>query len=69
MFIYGGSLSYRHMCRYNSGFFLSSSFAEKNTTTIGELSLGSSFLCDIASDPFERMELGKKAYGFVIFDI
>lgn len=63
--MYGGSESYRHMCRYFSGFMhdhpLLSSYE-----LYWRIEPGVSFLCDIPFDPFQVMVEEKKQYGFVI---
>ncbi|WBW74767.1 alpha-1,2-mannosyltransferase Omh3 [Schizosaccharomyces osmophilus] len=63
--IYGFSLSYRIMCRFNSGFFYRNS-ALKNYDYYWRVEPGVIYSCDIPYDPFRRLRDEKKAYGFVI---
>lgn len=63
--IYGGSLPYRHMCRFNSGFFFRHPLlAEYDYYWRVEPSVD--FTCDINFDPFVFMEENGKEYGFNI---
>ncbi|KAJ6547579.1 glycosyltransferase family 15 protein [Mycena capillaripes] len=61
--IYGGRLSYRNMCRFNSGFFyrheLLKPFKYYWRPDV-------KFFCDLDYDPFLVMEDQKKMYGFTI---
>lgn len=63
--IYGDSRTYRHMCRYNSGFFFqhptldSYDYYWRVEPAIG-------FYCDQLYDPFTFMRENKKKYSFVI---
>ncbi|KAK9465475.1 nucleotide-diphospho-sugar transferase [Lipomyces arxii] len=50
--IYGGSLSYRHMCRYNSGYFYRHELLSNYDWYF--------------SDPFEYIRQNNKVYGFVM---
>ncbi|KAF3942496.1 hypothetical protein ABW19_dt0205891 [Dactylella cylindrospora] len=63
--IYGGSLSYRHMCRYNSGFFWQEDFF-KDYDWYWRVEPGIQFYCDVDYDPFEFMRTSGKKYGFTI---
>ena len=63
--IYGGSLSYRHMCRYNSGFFFRHPLL-KTYDFYWRVEPGVDFTCDINYDPFLFMEDNGKDYGFTI---
>ncbi|KAI5191369.1 alpha 1,2-mannosyltransferase [Nematocida sp. AWRm77] len=63
--IYGGMESYRHMCRFFSGFFYRHPLVQKyeyywrvEPDTVLE--------CDVEYDVFEFMKKNKKKYGFVI---
>ena len=63
--IYGGSESYRHMCRFQSGFFW------RNNATLDldyywRVEPGIRLFCDIDYDPFMFMAINNKAYGFTI---
>ncbi|GAA5829620.1 hypothetical protein JCM11251_000225 [Rhodosporidiobolus azoricus] len=63
--IYGGSESYRHMCRFNSGFFYRQKVLE-SFDWYWRVEPGVEFFCDIDYDPFVFMEANKKTYGFTI---
>ncbi|WFD35283.1 hypothetical protein MCUN1_002134 [Malassezia cuniculi] len=63
--IYGGSESYRHMCRFQSGFFW------RNNATLDldyywRVEPGVRLYCDIDYDPFMFMAINNKQYGFTI---
>lgn len=63
--IYGGSVSYRNMCRYNSGFF----FHHELLTPYKwywRVEPDVRFYCDLEYDPFVFMEDHDKIYGFTI---
>lgn len=65
--IYGDSESYRHMCRFQSGFF----FEHPLTYQLGldyywRVEPGIRLWCDIDYDPFVFMQLNNKAYGFTM---
>ena len=65
--IYGDSESYRHMCRFQSGFF----FEHPLTYELGleyywRVEPGVHLTCDVDFDPFVFMQLNNKAYGFTI---
>lgn len=63
--IYGGSLPYRHMCRFNSGFFFRHPLL-KTYDYYWRVEPGVDFTCDINYDPFLFMEDNGKEYGFTI---
>lgn len=63
--IYGGSLSYRHMCRYNSGFFFRHPLL-KDFEYYWRVEPNVEFYCDVEYDPFRFMKENNKKYGFVI---
>ncbi|CAG8446229.1 13565_t:CDS:2 [Acaulospora morrowiae] len=63
--IYGGSESYRHMCRFNSGFF----FLHPLLLPFDyywRLEPSVDFMCDLDYDPFLFMKKNKLVYGFTI---
>ncbi|UZJ55555.1 hypothetical protein CBS101457_004875 [Exobasidium rhododendri] len=62
---YGDSESYRHMCRYQSGFF----FRHPLTLDLDyywRVEPGIELHCDIDYDPFVFMAINNKTYGFTI---
>lgn len=64
-YAYGKSASYRHMCRYQSGFF----FQHPLTLDLDyywRVEPGVKFHCDIDYDPFVFMAINNKTYGFTI---
>ncbi|KAJ2742556.1 hypothetical protein GGI20_004400 [Coemansia sp. BCRC 34301] len=63
--IYGGSLSYRHMCRFNSGFFYKHPLLQ-SVDWYWRVEPGVDFYCDLDYDPFRFMETNGKLYSFVI---
>jgi alpha 1,2-mannosyltransferase len=63
--IYGGSVSYRNMCRFNSGFFYRHALLQ-NYRYYWRVEPGVRFHCDILSDPFLFMQENNKIYGFTI---
>jgi Glycolipid 2-alpha-mannosyltransferase len=63
--IYGGSVSYRHMCRYNSGFFFRHPLVMKYEW-YWRVEPGVDFYCTLDYDPFKFMRENNKVYGFVI---
>ncbi|VVT53955.1 uncharacterized protein SAPINGB_P003834 [Magnusiomyces paraingens] len=63
--IYGGSISYRHMCRFNSGFFFRHELMLKYEW-YWRVEPGTRFYCDQNYDPFTFMRENNKTYGFVI---
>lgn len=63
--IYGHSVTYRNMCRYNSGFFFRHPLlADYDYYWRIEPSI--KLFCDIAYDPFLLMQDEKKVYGFTL---
>lgn len=63
--IYGGSVSYRNMCRFNSGFF----FRHELLTPYKwywRVEPDVRYYCDLDYDPFLFMEDRDKVYGFTI---
>lgn len=63
--IYGDSISYRHMCRFESGFFYRHELmAEYDYYWRVEPSI--KLYCDIEYDLFRFMQDNKKSYGFTI---
>ncbi|KAF9511666.1 glycosyltransferase family 15 protein [Hydnum rufescens UP504] len=63
--IYGDSVPYRNMCRFNSGFFFRHELL-KNYDYYWRIEPGVKFFCDIDFDPFLVMQDEKKVYGFTI---
>ncbi|GAA5869008.1 hypothetical protein JCM8547_003249 [Rhodosporidiobolus lusitaniae] len=63
--IYGGSESYRHMCRYNSGFFYRQKALE-SFDWYWRVEPGVEYFCDIDYDPFHFMQANNKVYSFTI---
>ncbi|KAL4066353.1 glycosyltransferase family 15 protein [Scleroderma yunnanense] len=63
--IYGGSLSYRNMCRFNSGFFFRHPLVQKYRY-YWRVEPGVQFHCNIDSDPFLFLQDNNKTYGFTI---
>lgn len=63
--IYGDSISYRHMCRYQSGFFFQHPLMLEYEY-YWRVEPSAEFYCDIPFDPFRTMVEEKKKYGFVI---
>ncbi|GJE90648.1 glycosyltransferase family 15 protein [Phanerochaete sordida] len=63
--IYGGSVSYRNMCRFNSGFFFRHPLVQKYKW-YWRVEPDVHFHCDIDEDPFVFMENNDKVYGFTI---
>jgi len=63
--IYGGSSSYRHMCRFNSGFFFREKALEKYEW-YWRVEPDVEFHCDLNYDPFTFMRENNKVYGWVI---
>jgi alpha 1,2-mannosyltransferase len=63
--IYGDSLSYRHMCRFNSGFFFDQPIlADYDYYFRVEPSV--EFYCDFLEDPFKTLKEKKAKYGWVM---
>jgi len=63
--IYGGSVPYRNMCRFNSGFFFRHPLLQKYRY-YWRVEPGVTFFCDLHYDPFLVMQDEKKVYGFTI---
>ena len=63
--IYGGSLPYRHMCRFNSGFFFRHPLLD-GLEYYWRVEPYVEFYCDIDYDPFLYMKQNNKKYGFTI---
>jgi len=63
--IYGGSLPYRNMCRFNSGFFYRHELL-KPYQFYWRVEPDVTFFCDIDYDPFLIMQDQNKLYGFTI---
>ncbi|KZV66095.1 glycosyltransferase family 15 protein [Peniophora sp. CONT] len=63
--IYGDSLSYRNMCRYNSGFFFRHPLLQKYRY-YWRVEPDVHFHCDTRFDPFLFMADHNKTYGFTI---
>ncbi|KAG8990007.1 alpha 1,2-mannosyltransferase 2.4.1 [Tulasnella sp. 427] len=63
--IYGGSVPYRNMCRFNSGFFFRHDLLQKYDY-YWRIEPNVKFYCDLHYDPFLFMQDNKKVYGFTI---
>ncbi|KAJ1660856.1 hypothetical protein IWQ61_000265 [Dispira simplex] len=63
--IYGASLSYRHMCRFNSGFFFQHPLLD-GYEYYWRVEPDVQFTCDIDYDPFVYMKERDLKYGFTI---
>lgn len=63
--IYGDSISYRHMCRYESGFFFRHEIM-KEYEWYWRVEPSIELFCDIEYDTFEYMAKNDKKYSFVI---
>ncbi|KAF2279045.1 glycosyl transferase [Westerdykella ornata] len=63
--IYGDSISYRHMCRYESGFFFRHPLM-LDYEWYWRVEPSVEFFCDIDYDPFQYMADNKKKYSFVL---
>ncbi|KAI8990757.1 nucleotide-diphospho-sugar transferase [Mycotypha africana] len=63
--LYGGSESYRHMCRYQSGFFMLHPLLDE-LDYYWRVEPGVKFSCDIDYDPFRLMQERDLKYGFTI---
>ncbi|GJE90829.1 glycosyltransferase family 15 protein [Phanerochaete sordida] len=63
--IYGGSVPYRNMCRYNSGFFFRHELLQ-NYKYYWRIEPDVNFFCDLDYDPFLVMQDQKKVYGFTV---
>ncbi|EDO17399.1 hypothetical protein Kpol_1060p56 [Vanderwaltozyma polyspora DSM 70294] len=63
--LYGGSKSYRNMCRFNSGYFFRQTVLN-NYDYYFRVEPNVEYYCDFPYDPFRVMREKKKKYGFVI---
>jgi alpha 1,2-mannosyltransferase len=63
--IYGDSVSYRHMCRYESGFFFQHPIMHRYEW-YWRVEPSVEVFCDIDYDPFRYMAEHKKKYSFVL---
>ncbi|KAF7363460.1 Glycosyl transferase [Mycena sanguinolenta] len=63
--IYGGSLPYRNMCRFNSGFFYRHELL-KPFKYYWRIEPDVKFFCDLDFDPFLVMQDQNKVYGFTV---
>ncbi|KJA14559.1 glycosyltransferase family 15 protein [Hypholoma sublateritium FD-334 SS-4] len=63
--IYGGSIPYRNMCRYNSGFFYRHELL-KPFQYYWRVEPSVTFFCDLEYDPFLYMQDNDKMYGFTV---
>lgn len=63
--IYGDSISYRHMCRYESGFFFRHELMQK-FEWYWRVEPSIELFCDIDYDPFVFMKEKNKKYSFVL---
>ena len=63
--IYGDSTSYRHMCRFESGFFFRQPLLQEYEW-YWRVEPSIKLFCDIGFDPFRYMAEHKKIYSFVL---
>lgn len=63
--IYGGSVSYRHMCRFNSGFFYRHPLLEEYDW-YWRVDTDITIFCNIQYDLFKFLRENKKKYGFIL---
>lgn len=63
--IYAGSVPYRNMCRFNSGFFFQHELL-RPYRYYWRVEPDVKFFCDVHYDPFKFMEQNNKVYGFTI---
>lgn len=63
--IYGDSISYRHMCRFESGFFFRHELMNK-FEYYWRVEPSIELFCDISYDPFKFMKDNGKKYSFVL---
>lgn len=63
--IYGDSVSYRHMCRFESGFFFRQPIMNK-FEWYWRVEPSIELYCDVNYDPFKFMADNKKKYSFVL---
>ncbi|KAF7793212.1 hypothetical protein EIP86_004321 [Pleurotus ostreatoroseus] len=63
--IYGGSVPYRNMCRFNSGFFFRHELLQQYKY-YWRIEPDVTFFCDLDYDPFLVMQDQNKVYGFTV---
>lgn len=63
--IYGDSISYRHMCRFESGFFFRQELM-LNYDYYWRVEPSIELFCDVHYDPFRFMKENAKKYSFVL---
>jgi alpha 1,2-mannosyltransferase len=63
--IYGGSESYRHMCRYQSGFFFRHPLLDE-FEYYWRVEPSTRLLCNVIQDPFVEMRRRNAKYGFTL---
>ncbi|KAG8217538.1 glycolipid 2-alpha-mannosyltransferase-domain-containing protein [Butyriboletus roseoflavus] len=63
--IYGGSVSYRNMCRFNSGYFFRHELLQPYKW-YWRVEPDVKYFCDVDYDPFLFLEDNNKVYGFTI---
>lgn len=63
--LYGGSKSYRNMCRFNSGYFFRQKILDSYDYYF-RVEPDVEYFCDFPYDPFKVMREKNKKYGFVI---
>lgn len=63
--LYGDSVSYRQMCRFNSGFFYKLN-ALRKFNWYWRVEPDIKYTCDITGDPFKTMVEENKTYGFAL---
>ncbi|KAI0807475.1 glycosyltransferase family 15 protein [Fomes fomentarius] len=63
--IYGGSVPYRNMCRFNSGFFYRHALLQQYKY-YWRVEPDVTFFCDLHYDPLLFMQEEKKVYGFTV---
>jgi len=63
--LYGGSVPYRHMCRFESGFFFRHPLLD-NYDYYWRVEPSVEFYCDIDYDPFRFMQDNGKKYGWTL---
>ncbi|KAJ1943850.1 alpha 1,2-mannosyltransferase 2.4.1 [Kickxella alabastrina] len=64
-YLYGGSFSYREMCRFQSGFIHKHPLLQ-NLDYYWRIEPGVEYFCDILYDPFKYMRDNNLIYGFTI---
>ncbi|MBW0470503.1 hypothetical protein O181_010218 [Austropuccinia psidii MF-1] len=63
--VYGNSESYRHMCRYNAGFFFRHPLMLQ-FDYYWRVEPGIQYYCDLDYDPFLFMQANQKVYSFTV---